>query len=186
MDEWLSQVYGTGQSSDIEKTAQHMMLSKLAEEEGIDLSGLSDDELDALAQAVVSDDGAAGQDHIEAAGGGGGDEELQAKFAEADFLGRVMAHAYTQELQKIAQEEGAMPAAAPAEEKCKGCEKPKSECTCPAAEKTASAGPLARAIHRLGGTVGGGDDAAAYVEKLAEARAEELAIGWLQENGYLK
>ena len=58
MDEWLSQVYGTNSDygTDLEKTAQVMMLSKLAEQEGIDLSGLSDDELDALAQAVVEED----------------------------------------------------------------------------------------------------------------------------------
>lgn len=179
MDEWLSQVYGTGQSTDIEKTAQNMMLQKLAEEEGIDLSGLDDAELDALAQAVAAEEGgefAEGGEGVEE----GGEEELQAKFAEADFLGRVMAHAYTQELQKIAQEEGGAPF--PPKKKCEDCGK--AECECPAAgEKTAS-GPLARAIHRLGGTVDGGVEA--EVEKIAQARAEELAVGWLQENGYLK
>jgi hypothetical protein len=183
MDEWLSQVYGTGQGSDIEKTAQNMMLQKLAEEEGIDLSGLNDEELDALAQAVVAEGEGGGEQYVEGdAGDVGGDEELQAKFAEADFLGRVMAHAYTQELQKIASE-GEAPAAAP--KVCDDCGKAKCECP-PEAEKTASAGPLARAIHRLGGTVDGGDGAAAYVEKIAEARAEELAVGWLRENGYIE
>lgn len=179
MDSWLSQVYGTAtQGGDLEKTAQAMMLDKLAQEEGIDLSGLDDAELDALAQQVIGDEGGAedGGAAVE-----DDEEELQAKFAEADFLGRVMAHAYTQELQKIAQEEGAAPFP-PKKEKCEECGK--AECECPAAEKTAS-GPLGRAIQALGGSVGS-DSAEAYVEKLAEARAEEMAVGWLQANGYIE
>ena len=181
MDEWISQIYGTNgatQSNDIEKTAQAMMLNKLAEEEGIDLSGLSEEDLNALAQQVIADD--ADGSVAEPTGDEGGEEELQAKFAEADFLGRVMAHAYTQELQKIAQEEGELP---PPAKKCEKCGK--IDCSCPASEKTAS-GPLARAIYSLGGAVEGGDAASAYVEKLAEARAEELAVGWLQANGYIR
>ena len=194
MDEYLAQIYGTGTgaSDDLEKTAQAAMLQKLAEDEGIDLSGLSEEQLDALAQQVVSDqdgaaapdDGAQAADNGVSAGDANAEEEAQAKFAEADFLGRVMAHSYTQELNKIAQEEGGAPPFPPKAEakKCEDCGK--ADCECP---KKEASGPLAAAIQRLGGSVGNtSGNTAAYVEKLAESRAEELAVGWLQQNGYIK
>ena len=184
MDAWLSQVYGTGDNGgDLEKTAQHMMLSKLAEAEGIDLSDLSDEDLDALAQQVAGEGEGAGEGTVEEGGEEeGGEEELQAKFAEADFLGRVMAHSYTNELQKIAAEEGGAPFPPAKDEKCEDCGKKDCEC-----ESKEAAGPLGRAIHALGGSVDGGNgNVEAYVEKLAEARAEELAVGWLQANGYVE
>lgn len=179
MDAWLSQVYGTGnQGGDLEKTAQHMMLNKLAEAEGIDLSELSDEDLDSLAQQVAGEEeGQYEEDDGQEGGEEGGEEELQAKFAEADFLGRVMAHSYTHELQKIAAEDGAPPFA---KEKCEDCGKKECEC-----ESKEASGPLGRAIQALGGSVGD-NNAEAYVEKLAEARAEELAVGWLHANGYIE
>ena len=106
-DSWLANIYGTGGADDLEKTAQYMMLEKLAEEEGVDLSGLDEEQLSALAQEVLSADGAEEDEGTEIS-----EEEQQeylakeasAKFEEADFLGRVMAHSYTQELEKIAAE----------------------------------------------------------------------------------
>lgn len=109
MDQWLANIYGTGGGEDLEKTAQAVMLQKLAEEEGVDISGLDEEQLEALAQEVLGGEGDVVED-------GGIDpneveqpviteeqlaKEAQAKFEEADFLGRVMAHAYTQELEKI-------------------------------------------------------------------------------------
>jgi len=190
INEWLAEVYGTngsGSDNDLEKTAQAMMLQKLAEEEGVDLSGLDEEQLNALAQEIVQN-----AEVIEAATSGGEgegeppavepnpaaeEEEAQAKFAEADFLGRVMAHSYTQELNKIAEEA----AAAEEEEEKKETKKKEEE---EEGEKTA--GPLTSAIRKLGGTVGTSKNAAAYIEKLAEARAEEMAVGWLRQNGYIK
>jgi hypothetical protein len=119
MDEWLANVYGTGgapEQVDLEKMAQLAILEKLANEEGYDLSGLTEEQAIALANEVMaagSQDGETQQEpeqqeqqdpeqvEMELA------KEAQAKFEEADFLGRVMAHAYTQELEKIAQEKQA-------------------------------------------------------------------------------
>lgn len=116
MDEWLAKVYGTGgQSEDIEKTAQVEMLQKLAEQEGIDLDGLSAEQLESLSDEVFAEGEESGEEGGEEAGeeegmeaSGGDEEQLQEKFAEADFLGRVMAHSYAQELQKIAASKGHM------------------------------------------------------------------------------
>jgi hypothetical protein len=118
MDQWLAQIYGTGGAEDIEKTAQHHLLQKLAEEEGLDLSGLSEDDLNALASEVLGDEDQGqeeGQEEVQEVEAAPEEapyeeaaqevliaKEAEAKFEEADFLGRVMAHAYTQELSKIA------------------------------------------------------------------------------------
>lgn len=100
MDSWLADVYGTGGAQDLEKTAQAQMIEKLAEEEGIDISSLNDEQLQAVAAEVLEEQPEEQPEETV-------DEELQvkeaqAKFEEADFLGRVMAHSYTQELEKIA------------------------------------------------------------------------------------
>jgi hypothetical protein len=104
-DQWLSQVYGTGGGEDLEKTAQMHILSKLAEEEGVDLSGLDDEQLEQLYYETqggdeggyVEDDGQGGEEYLA--------KEAAAKFEEADFLGRVMAHSFTQEMDKLAEAE---------------------------------------------------------------------------------
>jgi hypothetical protein len=110
MDQWLASVYGTGGGGDdLEKTAQNMLLQKLAEEEGVDLSGLDEEQLAALAQEVLGE----GQQEQQMAEPTAEEQEeylakeAQQKFEEADFLGRVMAHSYTQELEKIATEKQA-------------------------------------------------------------------------------
>lgn len=187
MDPWLAKIYGTDGGEDLEKTAQYMLLEKLAAEEGVDLSGLPPEQIDALAQQVSeqaaaeqaaqagaqqgqpqpgaqpgaqpaapqgaapqqgAQPGAAGpidpqllaqaqailEQHVawqdSQAGAGQGQpgmgqggfgqpqpqmggvpqaqpemnqlqKEAQAKFEEADFLGRVMAHSYFHELREI-------------------------------------------------------------------------------------
>ncbi len=120
-DPWLTQIYGTGGEDDLEKTAQMHILAKLAEEEGVDLSGLDDQELESLYHEVAGgeevdddsdgqyvDDGSDGQEYADPAVQ---EEylakEAQAKFEEADFLGRVMAHSFTQEMDKVAAEKQA-------------------------------------------------------------------------------
>lgn len=163
MNPWLAQIYGTDGADDLEKTAQNHLLQKLAEEQNIDLSQFSPEELQALLQEVMGEQvmqqGQQAQPQVNTqnpqalglpagtdmnptqmgqqqrpqgqhpamaqafaqqpqvpqgmpqqamqAQQGGQDmaamqKEAQAKFEEADLLGRVMAHAYTQELEKIA------------------------------------------------------------------------------------
>ena len=80
--------------SDHEKVA---MITKVAEANDIDISDLSEEEYEQL--AAIALDPATWEDDEET-------KEAQAKFAEADFLGRVMAHAQHQELQKIAYSGG--------------------------------------------------------------------------------
>jgi len=99
MDEFLANYYGTGggngQTSDadaLEKMAQLTLLTKQAEEEGVDISDLSEEELDELAEELYGEGG----DVLE--------KEAQTKFEESDFLGRVMAHSMWQELDSIQKE----------------------------------------------------------------------------------
>ena len=105
MNELLAQAYGTGQApeAEIEKTAEAALLDeleKVAAEEGINLSELSDDDIveilgEALGAGTVGDvEKTASEETVESA-------DEQVKLAEADFLGRTMAHAFYQELQSI-------------------------------------------------------------------------------------
>ena len=99
MNELLAQAYGTGQFADagIEKTAEAALLDeleKVAAEEGVDLSELTDDDIvDILAEAMG--------DSIEKTAAEQDVPDEQVKLAEADFLGRTMAHAFYQEMQAI-------------------------------------------------------------------------------------
>jgi transcriptional regulator with XRE-family HTH domain len=104
MDKQLAAIYGTGQveyeEDDLEKTAAAELLVKLAEEEGVDLSQFSDEDVEGMINELYSGDGiehtAEAEEEL--------DEEGQEKFAEADFLGRVMAHSMVQELNNIEKE----------------------------------------------------------------------------------
>lgn len=178
MDPWLAKVYGTNMpdSEDLEKIAQAEMAQSLAQQEGIDLSGLSEAQLAALGQEVLGQNqgqevqaaaqapspagapqqgmgGEQGPTELtpeliqqaqeilsappgeidpevvqqaqailqiaqqqqgapQQAGGPAGPAmakvaEAQANFEEADFLGRVMAHAFNQESEKIASQKTA-------------------------------------------------------------------------------
>jgi hypothetical protein len=114
MDPQLAAIYGTNtDGDDIEKLAASELADDLAEEGEIDTDELTDEQAEALAQQVL--EGADGEEEMEAEGEEGEeveepaeDEEIekvseaQEKLAEADYLGRVMAHSYTQELRKIA------------------------------------------------------------------------------------
>lgn len=99
MDKQLAEIYGTGQpevdESDLEKTAAAELLVKLAEEQGVDLNDFSDEEVGEMLGDLYE---------------GGGVEhtaEAQEKYAEADYLGRIMAHSMVQELDSIEKEAGA-------------------------------------------------------------------------------
>jgi len=103
MDEFLNELYGTSEiltGEDVEKQAAAEFLIKMAEAEGVDLDTLSDDEVAELLDSVNEDMGkmAAAEPTPEV--------EAQEKLAEADFLGRAMAHAYVNELNEIEKEAG--------------------------------------------------------------------------------
>jgi hypothetical protein len=122
MNEYLAQYYGTGQASaeteTLSKEASVDLFIKTAAEQGIPLENLSEEQIQTLFgnwseemnKIAEEDDGdddkkddakdskveKAKEEHEEK-------KEAMAKMAEADFLGRVMAHAYVQELTKIAE-----------------------------------------------------------------------------------
>lgn len=98
MDEFLNELYRTSETigageEDVEKTAAAEMMIKLAAEEGVDLDELSDEEVGMLLEEVEKQ--ASGEPEPEP------EDEAQEKLAEADFLGRAMAHAYVNELSEI-------------------------------------------------------------------------------------
>jgi hypothetical protein len=115
MDAQLAAIYGTGQEvveeNDIEKTAAAELLIKLAEEEGVDLNQFSDEEVAGMISDLYGQGGiehtaedleAQAQAELEAQQQTQVvDDESQEKFAEADFLGRVMAHSMVSELNEI-------------------------------------------------------------------------------------
>jgi len=94
---YLTELYQNGgmqaySQEDLEKVAAVEALEKLAEENEIDLDDLSDEEVgELLAYVMDPEAGDAGAEDDDAI------KEAQARFEEADFLGRVMAHANHQE-----------------------------------------------------------------------------------------
>lgn len=102
MDQYIASLYDTD-ATIIEKIAQNAHaynnLYKLAEQEGIDLSGLTQEQLDDLAAdqlAAIDDDG-----QQEVADPNTVIKEAQANLELADYMGRIMAHAYYQEMGMI-------------------------------------------------------------------------------------
>lgn len=109
MNELLAQAYGTyeniNSNTGVEKTAEAALmeeLQKVAHAEGIDLNDFSDDDIVEILQEAVSgaetvEKTAATEETVteETA------DEGQEKVAEADFLGRTMAHAFYDELTAI-------------------------------------------------------------------------------------
>lgn len=95
MDEFLNELYGTSQiisGDDMEKQAAAEFLVKLAEQEGVDLDTLSDAEVGSLLSEIEGNMASQAEPEVDGA---------QEKLAEADFLGRAMAHAYVNELHEI-------------------------------------------------------------------------------------
>ena len=96
MDPRLAEIYGTAQvdDSDLEKAAAAELAEGLAEEDGsIDLDSLNEEQLEYLASQVLAEEGAEEEAPSE--------DDSQEKLAEADYLGRVMAHAYVNEIRGI-------------------------------------------------------------------------------------
>lgn len=119
MDQFLAEYYGTNAeapvvSEEVEKQAQIELFTKLAADNGIDLNQLSDDQVNGLwaefqgelAKTAEEDKREEDKKKVEEAAKEHEEKKAAAeKFAEADFLGRVMAHSYVNELKKIASEE---------------------------------------------------------------------------------
>lgn len=95
MNEILAQRYDTyskiTSEQDLEKNAAAEFLVKLAAEEGVDLDSLSDAEVSELLGEIEKNASAPDTETT----------DEQEKLAEADFLGRAMAHAYVDELAEI-------------------------------------------------------------------------------------
>lgn len=114
MDRELAAMYGTpgATQEDTTKTAEMELFCKLASENNIDLAQLSDEQITELynatfdKQASTEEDSAhqePEQDKIAAAAEAefNQQKEWREKVAECDKLGRIMAHAYVQELSNI-------------------------------------------------------------------------------------
>jgi len=99
MDDFLANYYGTGTGAaettndEIEKLAQLTLLAQEAEEQGIDLGQFTEEEIMKVASERYGGGEAQPEYDLE--------KEAAAKFEEADFLGRVMAHSMVQELGEI-------------------------------------------------------------------------------------
>jgi hypothetical protein len=116
MDPKLAEFYGTNtpDEADLEKLAAAELAEQLAGDDNdqVNIEGLDNEQLEQLAAHVLGEDGEGGD--VEAANDGEGGEEVSEeteKVAEADYLGRVMAHSMVQELrsiEKTAAEEAAM------------------------------------------------------------------------------
>jgi len=115
MDPRLAELYGTNKDTDgdVEKTAAAELAEKLAGENELDLDGLSGEELEALAQEVLSSDEEpeATEEKEEETEDSEESEktasdETEEKLAEADYIGRVMAHSYVHELKNIEKSAG--------------------------------------------------------------------------------
>lgn len=115
MDAKLAEIYGTGKvdEADVETLAAAQLATKLAAAEEVDVAGLSDDEAEALAAQVIgeteeqsSDEDAEEEVETEEGEKTAEDEEAQEKIAEADYIGRVMAHAYVAERMELEKQAG--------------------------------------------------------------------------------
>lgn len=115
----LAAMYGTNgvTAEDTEKLAQEDLFAKLAADNGIDLSSLTDEQVHSLRESTFGkqaeeekkdDDDEETEEHKDedekkeaAAAEFAAVAEWKEKQAEADYLGRLMAHAYVAELNEI-------------------------------------------------------------------------------------
>jgi hypothetical protein len=134
MDQFLAEHYGTNKTAspaqeDLEKAASVELFLKLANEEGIDIKSMTDSQVQALysnwatkaAEFPPKKEGEEPEEKekekVEEAKKEHEEKKAEAaKIAEADFLGRVMAHSYVQEMRKIAADAEGMPAPGTAKE----------------------------------------------------------------------
>lgn len=121
MDAKLAEMYGTNQAdeTDAETLATAAFAEKMAaaeEDADTNIDGMSDEEAESLAQSLLSEDeqtetaeepseAATEETEEEEEKVASAEEVLKEKIAEADYLGRVMAHAFVHERRKIASAE---------------------------------------------------------------------------------
>lgn len=117
MNEFLAELYGTREtigasdSSDVEKLAEAQILDSVLQSEGINVDDLDDGTILKLAYEIFGDDSqlvkmaAEGEEEEKKEDEGEEEEEeeesAEEKTAEADLLGRIMAHSMVQELGNI-------------------------------------------------------------------------------------
>jgi hypothetical protein len=104
MDAKLAEIYGTNtpDQDDVEKLAAAELAEELSGDEQVDTEGLTEEQLEAVAEEVL----AAGEEtkqteETEEQEETEGTDEMAEKVAEADHLGRVMAHSMVHELRSI-------------------------------------------------------------------------------------
>ena len=122
MSQALADAYGTlsGQQSqeEAEKVAAAQFVEKMAAADGINLEALTDEQVQTVATHYLTEleKEAAAEQPAAPEQPGLGDEEKRAaaEMAEADFLGRMMAHSFVQELDGIQKQAAAQ--AQPAEQ----------------------------------------------------------------------
>ena len=121
MNEFLADMYGTretigapSQDTDVEKLAEVQLLDEALQAEGIDIDQLPGETILKLAYQILGEDSHLVKAAMEEGEGEEtpaeekkeekkeeGEESMEEKVAQADFLGRVMAHSYVNELNDI-------------------------------------------------------------------------------------
>lgn len=161
------------QEVDLEKVASLLLFEKLAEEEEIDLSSLSEEDLTGLyshfLENVLPE---MVQEHTESAEKKAETEEAQAKLAEMEILGRHMARSFLDEVNK----EAASPTIVPASGLTG---KQKALLGGGAALGTAALGAGAYGAKKMYDKKKGSKEASALFDKLATDKAREI----LEANG---
>jgi hypothetical protein len=110
IDQFLAQHYGTvptePSQEDLQKVAQAELFLKLAANNGVDINQLNDAQINELWGQVFGEEKLAEAAQLEHEFAKAAAAEAQEKFAEADYMGRIMAHSYVNELRGIAAEGG--------------------------------------------------------------------------------
>lgn len=105
MDPKLAEIYGTNQASesDVEKLAAAELAEELSENDEANIDGMSDEQIEALAAQVLAGAEGEEQEQVEEQSEEETDQDPESleKISEADYLGRVMAHSYVNELRSI-------------------------------------------------------------------------------------
>ena len=179
MDPKLAEIYGTNQQdeADLEKLAAAELAEGLADEDQLDTDGMTDEDLEAVAQEVLN---ASAEEGGEEEG-----DESQEKLAEADYLGRVMAHSYVNELRGIEKEAAKKKGPGMVASAKKGAKKiyrKAGKVVGKAAAKTEKAGrhitdPAARAAKAVGKSIAGGFRGAGGHEALQAAKKGAGKVG---------
>jgi len=103
MDQYLAQMYGTGQEAGDVDTAITKIAADLQEED-INIDDLTDEQVEALV-AAYAEEGAPEETATD--GETEKTAEAEQKFAEADYMGRIIAHSFVNEVGDIQKQASA-------------------------------------------------------------------------------